>query len=126
MKIKGWSLNFIYAVATLIGVIVGAGIFGLPFVSLKSGFFVTAFYLVILSVMMFFVHVFFGEGGELGRVGVADDGSGADGSDDFDGDFYLGHGLLLGLVTFEAHFIRWIISWVCLVFSWGCRPGRLA
>jgi tyrosine-specific transport protein len=58
---KGDSFCFIYAVATLVGVMVGAGIFGLPFIAFKSGFWITVFYLLVLGLVMTLVHLTFGE-----------------------------------------------------------------
>lgn len=58
---KSSSRHFIYAVATLVGMIVGAGIFGLPYVALKSGFLVTVFYLVFFGALMLLMHLVFGE-----------------------------------------------------------------
>jgi len=37
-----------FAVSSLVGTIVGAGIFGIPYVLIKAGFFVGIFYLIFL------------------------------------------------------------------------------
>lgn len=53
--------RFWYAVATLIGTIVGVGIFGLPFVFSQSGFLIGVFYLLILGLAVLFIHLIYGE-----------------------------------------------------------------
>jgi len=53
--------QFIFAVATLIGMIVGAGTFGLPYVSVQSGFWLSFFYLFILGAAVWLVHLIYGE-----------------------------------------------------------------
>ena len=47
--------------STLIGTIVGAGIFGLPYVVARSGLLVALFYFVILGICVTYLHLFFGE-----------------------------------------------------------------
>jgi amino acid permease len=49
------------AVATLVGVIVGAGIFGLPFAVSRAGFFVGAFYIFGLGLVITLIHLAYGE-----------------------------------------------------------------
>lgn len=49
------------AVAVLIGAIVGAGTFGLPFVFSQSGFSVGLFYLVLLTGIVMLIHLVYGE-----------------------------------------------------------------
>jgi len=41
--------NFFYATAILIGTIVGAGMFGIPYVVAQSGFLIGAIFLLILT-----------------------------------------------------------------------------
>lgn len=53
--------NFFLALATLIGVVVGAGIFGIPYVISKSGVGPGLFYFLILGGTVLFLHLFFGE-----------------------------------------------------------------
>lgn len=53
--------NFIYAIATLVGTIVGVGIFALPFTARESGFFVTLFYLLALGGLVTLLHLMLGE-----------------------------------------------------------------
>ncbi len=47
--------------STLIGTIVGAGMFGLPYVVARSGLLVALFYFIILGVCITYLHLFFGE-----------------------------------------------------------------
>lgn len=59
---KGFAnYHFFYAVAILVGMIVGAGTFGLPYVFSQAGFIVGFFYLVILGAAVMLVHLFYGE-----------------------------------------------------------------
>lgn len=53
--------NFFLALAILIGTIVGAGIFGIPYVISKSGILVGLFYFLILGGAVLLLHLFFGE-----------------------------------------------------------------
>lgn len=53
--------NFYLAVAILIGTIVGAGIFGLPYAAAKIGFVPGIFYLFILGAIVFLIHLCYGE-----------------------------------------------------------------
>jgi tyrosine-specific transport protein len=53
--------KFIYAVSTLSGTIIGVGLFGLPYVTLKVGLWVILAYFLILGILVVLVHQFFGE-----------------------------------------------------------------
>ncbi len=53
--------NFFYALATLMGMIIGVGIFGIPFCFAQAGFLVGLFYLVLMSGIILLVHLFYGE-----------------------------------------------------------------
>lgn len=53
--------KFFLALAILIGTIVGAGIFGIPYVISKSGILVGLFYFLILGGAVLLLHLFFGE-----------------------------------------------------------------
>lgn len=53
--------QFLCAVAVLIGTIVGAGTFGLPFVFSRAGFLPGLFYLVLLTLAVLSVHLIYGE-----------------------------------------------------------------
>jgi len=53
--------NFILAVATLAGTIIGVGMFGLPYAAMKAGFKLTLIYLFLLGVIVTVVHLIYGE-----------------------------------------------------------------
>lgn len=53
--------NFLLALSVLIGVIVGAGIFGIPYVVAQSGIAPALFYFLILGAAIILIHLFFGE-----------------------------------------------------------------
>ncbi len=53
--------NFFYATAVLIGTIVGAGIFGIPFVVAQSGFLIGAIFLLVLTGITLLIHLIYGE-----------------------------------------------------------------
>lgn len=53
--------SFILAVASLMGTIIGAGVFGIPYVMAKSGVLSCFFYFLILGGTVFLLHLFFGE-----------------------------------------------------------------
>lgn len=53
--------NFYLAVSALVGTIVGVGIFGLPYLASKAGFFVSLFWLALLTVVSVILHLFYGE-----------------------------------------------------------------
>jgi len=53
--------SFLLALSTLIGTIIGAGIFGLPYVVSKSGVVPSLFYFVILGGVVLLLHLFVGE-----------------------------------------------------------------
>ena len=59
MAIK--SKNFFLALSVLIGTIIGAGIFGIPYVIFKSGLIPGLFYFIILGGAVLLIHLFFGE-----------------------------------------------------------------
>lgn len=61
MAILAQNRNFFYAVATLIGTIVGVGIFGLPYAFAKAGFFVGLIQLVLLGAAIVLIQLMFGE-----------------------------------------------------------------
>lgn len=53
--------NVRYAVATLAATIVGVGMFGLPFVASRAGFFILLGYLAIFTLVFIMLHLMFGE-----------------------------------------------------------------
>lgn len=53
--------NFILATASLIGTIIGAGVFGIPYVMSRSGVLTSIFYFVVLGVVVLLLHLFLGE-----------------------------------------------------------------
>lgn len=53
--------NFFLALSTLVGTIVGVGIFGIPYAVAQSGFAIGVFYLLVLGMAMVFVHLFYSE-----------------------------------------------------------------
>ena len=53
--------NFYSAIATLIGTIVGVGIFGIPYVVAKSGFLPGLLFLFVLGGAVLLLHLFYGE-----------------------------------------------------------------
>jgi len=57
----GYNKNFLFALSILIGTIVGAGIFGIPYVISKSGIMPGFFYFLTLGVLVILIHLFFGE-----------------------------------------------------------------
>lgn len=53
--------SFIFATSTLIGTIIGVGMFALPYVALQSGLGLTLLYLIILAVVVSLAHLIYGE-----------------------------------------------------------------
>jgi len=54
-------LNFLKALAVFVGTIIGVGIFGLPYVASKAGFFITLFYFLLMSGIVIVIHLIYGE-----------------------------------------------------------------
>ena len=54
-------LKFLKALSILLGTIIGAGVFGLPYVMGKSGFIPGSFYFLILGGAVLLIHLLFGE-----------------------------------------------------------------
>ncbi|MEK7078146.1 MAG: aromatic amino acid transport family protein [Patescibacteria group bacterium] len=54
-------INFILAAATLIGTIIGVGMFGLPYAASQAGFKLTLIYLFLLGIIVTVVHLIYGE-----------------------------------------------------------------
>ncbi|MDP3794754.1 MAG: aromatic amino acid transport family protein [bacterium] len=55
------SKNFLFATSTLVGAIVGAGIFGLPFAVARSGFAIGVLYIVAFGVVLMLINLAYGE-----------------------------------------------------------------
>lgn len=53
--------RFYYAIATLVGTIIGVGLFGLPYVGSKSGFLIISIYFILLAALALVIHIFYGE-----------------------------------------------------------------
>ncbi len=53
--------TFIYALSTLSGTIIGVGLFSLPYITSKVGFWVILGYFLVLGTLVILVHLFFGE-----------------------------------------------------------------
>lgn len=53
--------KFIYAIATLSGTMIGVGLFSLPYITLRVGFWVMLSYFFILGILVILIHQFFGE-----------------------------------------------------------------
>ncbi len=53
--------KFIYPVATLSGTIVGVGLFSLPYIASKAGFFVVLAHFFVLGIVVSMIHLIFGE-----------------------------------------------------------------
>jgi amino acid permease len=71
------SKKFILSAAMLVGMIIGVGIFGIPFVLSRAGFWPGIFYFVVLGAAIILVHLFYGEtvlrtNGRHRLVGYAD------------------------------------------------------
>ncbi len=54
-------MKLIYAISTLSGTIIGVGIFALPYITLKAGFWVVLGYFVVLGFLVILIHLIFGE-----------------------------------------------------------------
>jgi tyrosine-specific transport protein len=54
-------LNYLKALSIFAGTIIGVGIFGLPYVALKAGFFVVLLYFLFLSVVTLIINFIYGE-----------------------------------------------------------------
>lgn len=55
------SSNFILAVSTLVGTIIGVGMFGLPYATAISGVVPAFFYLFVLGILVTLLHLMYGE-----------------------------------------------------------------
>jgi len=53
--------NTLYAFSVLVGTIIGAGIFGLPYILAKAGILIGFFYFLFLGLIILLMHLFYGE-----------------------------------------------------------------
>lgn len=53
--------NFVLAISTLVGAIVGLGMFGIPYTASRAGFFVGIGYILSLGIVMLLIHLIYGE-----------------------------------------------------------------
>ncbi|MGC9049274.1 MAG: aromatic amino acid transport family protein, partial [Patescibacteria group bacterium] len=55
------KFEFIKALAVFTNTIIGVGIFGLPYVAMKTGFLVVVFYFIAIAILAIIVHCLLGE-----------------------------------------------------------------
>ncbi|MEA3295683.1 MAG: aromatic amino acid transport family protein [Patescibacteria group bacterium] len=55
------TLYFLKALSVFLGTIIGVGIFSLPFVASKAGFFITVFYFIIITIVTIILHFIYGK-----------------------------------------------------------------
>lgn len=53
--------QILHATATLVGMIVGVGLFAVPYVSAQAGFAIGVFWILLLGALALMIHLFFGE-----------------------------------------------------------------
>lgn len=61
LKISEQYKKILTAISIIIGTVVGVGFLGMPYVAVKSGFFVTMGYLVLLGSLILLINLYFGE-----------------------------------------------------------------
>ncbi len=54
-------MKFIKALSVFLGTVIGAGIFGLPFVALRAGFFIVVLYFLIMAAVIVLTYFLYGE-----------------------------------------------------------------
>lgn len=54
-------MNFLKTLSVFLGTVIGVGIFGLPFVAYKAGFFVALFYFLLMALVVILINLLFGE-----------------------------------------------------------------
>jgi len=52
---------FLKALSVFLGTVIGVGIFGLPYVAFKAGFYVTVFYFLLMVLIVISIHFIYGE-----------------------------------------------------------------
>ena len=60
-KSRRGVFRWIYPIATLSGTIIGVGMFSLPYITSKVGFWIMAGFFLVLGILVILVHQFFGE-----------------------------------------------------------------
>lgn len=60
-RLKNDMKNFVLATTTLVGAIVGLGIFGIPYTAARAGFFIGVIYIVILGIVALLIQLLYGE-----------------------------------------------------------------
>jgi len=126
--------NFFYALSTLIGMIIGVGIFGIPYSFAQAGILVGFFYLIFLTLVVTTVHLLYGEiilrtGQDCRLVGYGERYLGAKGKTLTTGivifQFY---GALLAYIIAGGYFLNIIFnrffggsdfSWSLIFFAFG-------
>ncbi|MBI3421057.1 MAG: hypothetical protein HY006_03255, partial [Candidatus Sungbacteria bacterium] len=53
--------DFLFAVSTLVGAIVGLGMFGIPYTLMKAGFWIGIAYILGLGLLTLILHLIYGE-----------------------------------------------------------------
>lgn len=53
--------KFLKALSVFVGAIIGVGIFGLPYVASKAGFFIVLGYFILMTIAVIFIHLFYGK-----------------------------------------------------------------
>jgi len=59
--LRNFFRNYVYPIATLTGGIIGVGFLSLPYITLKVGIFAMLFYFIILTSLVLFLHLIFGQ-----------------------------------------------------------------
>jgi len=54
-------MKFLKALAVFLGTVIGVGIFGLPFVALKAGFFIVLFYFLLMALIAISINLIYGQ-----------------------------------------------------------------
>ena len=52
---------FAKALSVFLGTVIGVGIFGLPYVAFKAGFYITVFYFLFMALVVISIHFIYGE-----------------------------------------------------------------
>ena len=60
-QVINWYQNFFLPVAILADLVIGAGVFTLPYVFVKSGFLIGVIYLVVFGIVALVIHLMYAE-----------------------------------------------------------------